>query len=145
MIINTYDNNYYNNPGIIRSLLNIIHLSNFLTTRPSLNNLTTFRALNKEPIPYKNNSKTPHKVFSAQTYVLVVVEGIEDIVGETREKVDDEPRLEIVDPDDGWVADHLPAGPHVGGVEVEDDIDEENHIHYRVHHQQTHVLGGLVF
>ena len=36
------------------SLLNIIHLSNFLTTRPSLNNLTTFRALNKEPIPLKN-------------------------------------------------------------------------------------------
>ena len=64
-----------------------------------------------------------------------MVEGIEDIVGETREEVDDEPRLEIVDPDDGGVAHHLPTGPHVGGVEVEDDVDEENHIHYRVHHQ----------
>ena len=74
-----------------------------------------------------------------------MVEGVEDIVRETWEKVDDEPRLEIVDPDDGGVADHLPAGPHVGGVEVEDDIDEENHIHDRVHHQEAHVLRGLVF
>ena len=117
-------------------LLNIIHLSNFLTTRPSLNNLTTLRALNKEPIPWNNNSKTQSdKLLSAQSYVLVMVEGIKDIVGETREKVDDEPRLEIVDPDDGWVADHLPARPHVGGVEVEDDINEEYHIHYGVNHQ----------
>ena len=74
-----------------------------------------------------------------------MVEGIEDVIRETGEKVDDEPRLEIVDPDHGGVTDHLPPGTHVGGVEVEDDIDEENHIHYRVHHQQAHILGGLVF
>ena len=29
--------------------------SNFLTTRPSLNNLTTLRALNSDPIPCKHN------------------------------------------------------------------------------------------
>ena len=82
---------------------------------------------------------------SLLSYVLIMVEGIEDVVGQTGEKVDDEPRLEIVDSDDGGVRHDLPPRSHVGGVEVEDNINEENHIHDRVHHQQAHVLRRLVF
>ena len=82
---------------------------------------------------------------SLLSYVLIMVEGIEDVVGQTGEKVDDAPRLEIVDSDDGGVGHDLPPRSHVGGVEVEDDINEEYHIHDRVHHQQAHVLRRLVF
>ena len=115
------------------------HLSNFLTTRPSLNNLTTFRALNKDPIPWISIIIINYLV-SPISYVLVVIEGIEDVIGQTGEEVYDEPGLEIVHPDDCGVADNLSPGPYVGGVEVEDDINEEYHIHYRVHHQQTYIL-----
>ena len=82
---------------------------------------------------------------SLLSYVLIMVEGIEDVVGQTGEKVDDEPRLEIVDSDDGGVRHHLPPRSHVGGVEVEDDVNEEDHVHDGVDHQETDVLRGFVF
>ena len=37
----------------------------------------------------------------------VVVEGGEDVVRKTREKVDDEPALEVVHADDTWLRHHL--------------------------------------
>ena len=63
-----------------------------------------------------------------------MIESIEDVVGEAGEEVDDEPGLEIVDPDDGGVAHHLAARPHVRRVEVEDDVNEEYHINDWVYH-----------
>ena len=74
-----------------------------------------------------------------------MIESIEDVVGEAGEEVDDEPGLEIVDPDDGGVAHHLAARPHVRRVEVEDDVNEEDHVHDGVDHQETDVLRGFVF
>ena len=82
--------------------------------------------------------------------VVIVVKGVEDIVREAGEKVDQEPglwmsnikhqlyqlyaepdtHLEIIDADDFRVADHLAARTHVGRVKVQDDVDEKYYWKY---------------
>lgn len=78
------------------------------------------------------------------TYIFIVVKGVENIVREARQEVYQKPRFEIVHSYYLRVRHHLAAGPNEGRVEVEHDIDEEDHVHDRVHHQQRHVLRGLV-
>ena len=81
-------------------------------------------------------------------HIIIVVKGVEDIVGQARKQVNEEPGLEInfgsnairferlvkiiighhlkiIDADDFWVADHLTPRPHVGRVKVQDDVDEK--------------------
>ena len=82
--------------------------------------------------------------------VVIVVKGVEDIVREAGEKVDQEPglwmsnikhqlyqlyaepdtHLEIIDADDFRVADHLAPRTHVGRVKVQDDVDEKYYWKY---------------
>ena len=73
-----------------------------------------------------------------------MIEGVEHVVRQAGEQVDDEPRLEVVHAYDLGIADHLAAGAHERRVEVEHDVDEEDDVHYGVHHQEAHVLGRLV-
>ena len=49
-----------------------------------------------------------------ETHVVIVVEGIEDVVGEAGEEVDEEPGLEVVH------ADHLEQGVEV--VQVVEEV-----------------------
>ena len=79
-----------------------------------------------------------------RTHIFVVIKGVEHVVGQAGEEVDDEPRLEVVHADDLGVADHLATGTHECRVEVEHNVDEEDDVHDGVHHEQTDVLGGLV-
>ncbi len=73
-----------------------------------------------------------------------MVERVEYVVGEAGQQVDDEPRLEVVEPDDLGVGDDLAAGAHVGGVEVEHDVDEEDDVDDGVDDEEGHVLRRLV-
>lgn len=77
-------------------------------------------------------------------YLLVMIERVEHVVRQTGQQVDDEPRPEVVHPDDLGVGDDLAAGPDERGVEVEHDVDEEYHVDNGVDHKQGHVLAGLV-
>ena len=78
------------------------------------------------------------------THIFIVVKSIEDIIWKTREQVNDEPRLEIVDSDDCRVTDNLATRSNIRCVEVEDDVNEEYHIYNGVHHKQTHVFRSFV-
>ena len=63
-----------------------------------------------------------------------MIKGIEDIIWEAWQKVNDEPRLQVIDTDDSWITYNLPSRSNVCGVEVEDNINEEYHIDNRVDH-----------
>ena len=63
-----------------------------------------------------------------------MIKGIEDIIWEAWQKVNDEPRLKVIDTDDSWITDNLPSRSNISGVEVEDNINEEYHIDNRVDH-----------
>lgn len=73
-----------------------------------------------------NNSR------NAQTYLIHILKGIDDVIGQARQQVDDEPSLQIVHPNEFGVRDHLSTGPHEGGVEVENDIHQEDDVNYAV-------------
>ena len=73
-----------------------------------------------------------------------MIEGVEHVVGQAGEQVDDKPRLEVVHADDLRIADHLSSGTHEGRVEVEHDVDEEDDVNDGVHHQEADILGRLV-
>ena len=68
------------------------------------------------------------------TYIFVMIKGIEDIIWEAWQKVNDEPRLKVIDTDDSWITYNLPSRSNICGVEVEDNINEEYHIDNRVDH-----------
>lgn len=55
---------------------------------------------------------------NAKPYLIHILKGIDDVIGQARQQVDDEPSLQIVHPNEFGVGDHLSAGPHEGGVEV---------------------------
>ena len=69
-----------------------------------------------------------------------MIKSIEDIIWKAGKKVNDEPRLEIVDSDDRWVTNHFSTWSNIGCVEVEDNVNEEYYIHNGVHYQQTDIL-----
>lgn len=58
----------------------------------------------------------------------------EQVKGDSRYDVDEEPALEIVLGDATRMAHHLVVTVHVGGPEVDDDIDDEHDVHHQVHH-----------
>ena len=55
-----------------------------------------------------------------------MVEGVEDVVGKAGQKVNDEPRLEIIDSYHFRVRDDLAGRADVGRVKVQHDVDEED-------------------
>ena len=78
------------------------------------------------------------------SYILVVVEGVEDVVGQAGEEVDDEPRLEIIDSYHFWVGDDLTGGSDVRRVKVQHDVDEEDDVDDGVDDEERHVFRRLV-
>lgn len=64
-----------------------------------------------------------------------MIESIKDIIGQTAEQINDKPRLEIINPDDLGIRDHFTPGTHVGGVKVQDDVDEEDDVYDGVDYQ----------
>ena len=73
-----------------------------------------------------------------------VLERVEDVVGQTRKKINDEPSLQVVHANDLGVADDLAVRTDEGRLEVEDDVDEEDDVDDRVDDEQRHVVHGLV-
>lgn len=69
-----------------------------------------------------------------------ILEGIDDVVRQAGEQVDDEPGLQVVHADQRGVRDHLPARPHERGVEVEHDVHQEDDVHDAVDHQPGDVV-----
>jgi len=71
------------------------------------------------------------------------VEGCEDVVRKTRQKVDDEPSFEIVHADDARLGDDLAGRADERHVEVEEDVDEEDDVDDTVDHEHWHVVHRL--
>lgn len=96
--------------------------SSFRTTLPRRSKRTTLRALNKEPIPCKRlgpgSDRVKLLVANHQSHIFVVIEGVEDVVGQAAQQVNDEPRLEVVHANHLGIAHHLPALAHECGVKV---------------------------
>jgi hypothetical protein len=78
-----------------------------------------------------------------KTYVFSVLERIENIVGQARQEIDDEPTLQVVEPNQSRIADHLTGLTHVSGVKVEHDVEEENDVDNRVDDEQWDVVHRL--
>lgn len=74
------------------------------------------------------------------TDLINVLKGIDDIIGEARQQVNHEPCLQVVHADQLGVRDDLTSRPHKCGVEVQDDVHQEDDVHYAVHHQPCHVV-----
>ena len=75
------------------------------------------------------------EVQSPDTYILIMIEGIEYIIRKAGEEVDQEPWLHVVDPDNSGITDHFTPGSNICGVEVEDNVNEEYHINNGVDHK----------
>ena len=58
-----------------------------------------------------------------------MIESVKDVVRQTREEIDDEPTLEVIHADDFGVGDDLAARSDERRVEIENDVDEEDHVH----------------
>ena len=82
--------------------------------------------MNKKYIaePYSRHSTSRQ----SPTYLVDVLEGVEDVVGQTRQEVDDEPTLEIVHADHIRIRHDLATGADERRVEVEDNVDEEDDV-----------------
>ena len=56
------------------------------------------------------------------------VDHVYDVVGKTRQQVDDEPALNVVSPDDPGIRDDLSSGTDVRGVEVDGHVSDEDEV-----------------
>jgi len=59
---------------------------------------------------------------------IVCSKGVEHIVRQTREQVNDEPSLDIISLYDGRIRHNLAAGPNKCGVKIEQNIDGKNNV-----------------
>lgn len=62
------------------------------------------------------------------THIFVVIEGVEDVIRQTAQKIDDEPAFEIVHPDDFWIGDDFTTRSHERGMEIKNYVNKEYHI-----------------
>lgn len=62
------------------------------------------------------------------TYFFIVIKGIKDIVGEARQKVNNKPAAKIIHSNYFGIGDNLSARTDERCVEVEHDVNKENHI-----------------
>lgn len=53
-----------------------------------------------------------------QTYIFVVIECVEDVVGQATQQIDNEPRLQVVHSNDLWIANNFASGSDESGVEI---------------------------
>lgn len=95
---------------------------------------------------YSANQSLVHidTVQSPDTYILIMIEGIEHIIRKAGKKVDQEPRLHVVDSDDSGVTDHFPPRSNISGVEIKDNVNEEYHIDNGVNYKQTNIFRCFV-
>ena len=78
------------------------------------------------------------------TNLINIFKGIDDIIRKTGEQVNNEPCLHIVHSDELRIGDHLPCRTYECGVEVENNVHQEDDVHNAVHHQPRDVvLFGL--
>lgn len=78
------------------------------------------------------------------TNLIHVLKSVDDVVWQAGQEIDDKPRLQVVHSDKFGVRDHLPRRPHKGGVEIQNNVNQEDDVHDAVHHQPGHViLPGL--
>ena len=82
----------------------------------------------------------PAQTQNRRTHLIDILKGVDDVVRQAGQQVDDEPRLDVVHADELGVGDDLAAGPHEGGVEVEDDVHQEDDVHHAVQHQPHDVV-----
>ena len=78
------------------------------------------------------------------TNLVDVLEGVEDVVREAGEQVDDEPALQVVHADDVRVGHDLAVRADERRVEVEDDVDEEDDVDDAIDDKQRHGVECLV-
>lgn len=71
------------------------------------------------------------------------MESSKDVIRKTRQQVNDKPSFEIVHADDARFRHDLAGGADERQVEVEENIDEEDHINDTVYHQHWHVVHRL--
>lgn len=64
-----------------------------------------------------------------------MIEGVEDVIRQTAQKIDDEPALEVVHPDDFWIGDDFATRSHERGMEIKNYVNKEYHIDDWVHNQ----------
>ena len=74
------------------------------------------------------------------SYLIHVLKGVDDVIGQTGQQIDDEPGLQVVHPDELGVRNDLAPRPHKGGVEVQDNVHQEDDIHHAVQHQPDNVV-----
>ena len=78
------------------------------------------------------------------TYVFIMVECIEHVIGKAREKVNDKPRLEVIHTNDFRLGDDFAPRTHKGCMEVENNVNEKDYVHDGVNDEKTYVLRRLV-
>lgn len=74
------------------------------------------------------------------SHLIHVFKSIDDVVGQTRQQVYDEPGLQVIHPDQLRIRDHLPSRPDKRGVEVEHNVHEEDDVHNAVQNQPGDVI-----
>ena len=72
-----------------------------------------------------------------------MVESIEHVVRQTGQQIDDEPTLEIIHFYDLRIRDYLACRSYESGVEIENNVEEEDDVHHAVHHQERYVAYRL--
>ena len=80
------------------------------------------------------------ELLSCGTDLIHVLEGVDDVIRQTGQQVDDEPGFHVVHADQLGVGDDFSGRADEGGVEVEDDVHEEDDVHDAVHHQPGDVV-----
>ena len=81
-----------------------------------------------------------HSHLKAKPYLIHILKGVDDVVRQARQQVYDKPGLQVVHADEFWVRNHLSTRTHEGGVEVEDDVHQEDYINHAIQHQPNNVV-----
>lgn len=74
------------------------------------------------------------------TNLIHVLKSVDDVIRQTGQKVDHEPRLQVVHADKFGVRDHFPRWPDKGGVKIQNNVHQKDDIHDAVHHQPGHII-----
>lgn len=80
------------------------------------------------------------KTRGKQPYLIHVLKGIDDVIRKAGQQVNDEPSLQVVHANKFWIRDYFSTGTNECRVEVEDDVYQEDDIHYAVQHQPNNVI-----
>ena len=79
-----------------------------------------------------------------RTYIINMLECIEDIIRQAREKINHKPAFQVVHTYYLWVRDDFSRRPDKRGVEIEDYIDEKDNVHDTIDNEQWHGIQSLL-